>query len=112
MKKLLAALVALFLFTPAFGGEEIFKKTGTSTAFNITTSTVVKTGDGMLVGFAVLVAGAAGTINDAATTGAVAASNQLAVTPAAVGVYPFTAEFTQGLVVAPGAGQTVVAIYQ
>jgi hypothetical protein len=89
MKKLLAALlVSAALLQSADAGEEFFKKTGSATAFNITSATVVKTGDGVMVGFAVITAGSTvGTINDVATTGAAAVGNQIAPVPNTVGVY-------------------------
>ena len=73
--------------------------------------TLVSAGAGYLVSFAVTVAGAAGTLNNAATTGAAAASNALCATPATVGIYPVGARFTNGLVINPGAGQTLLVTY-
>jgi hypothetical protein len=84
---------------------------GQNTSGAKTAQTVIATGSGYLVNFAVVVAGAAGTINNTATTGGIAATNALCTTPATVGVYPVGARFTDGLVVNPGAGQTLVVTY-
>lgn len=79
---------------------------------NITATTVVKPAQGMLVAFTVTTAGAVGAIYDTSTTGAVAASNLIAVIPATVGVYYVQFPFLTGLVVAPGAAQVVSVSYQ
>ena len=82
------------------------------TTLNITSATVVKIGSGMLLGLSVTVAGAAGTINDCVTTGAASAANTMVASPAAVEVVQCNIPFYNGLVVAPGAGQTVVVTWQ
>ena len=84
---------------------------GKFTTNAVTTTTLAAAGSGYLVNFAVVVAGAAGTINNSATTAGVASSNAIVATPATVGIYPVGARFTNGLVLAPGAGQTLVATY-
>ncbi len=78
------------------------------------TSTLVKAGSGVLKKFAVTTSGAAGTINDAATTGAAAAANVLCATPAAIVVQEFVNgwKFQNGLVVAPGAAQVVTVDFE
>ncbi|MDE2471884.1 MAG: hypothetical protein KGL35_24950 [Bradyrhizobium sp.] len=81
------------------------------TTLNITVATLIKAAPGMLVSFSVNVAGAAGTINDAATVGAAAAANAICATPAAVEAVFFPAKFQNGLVVVPGAGQTVTVTW-
>lgn len=78
---------------------------------NITAATVLKVGPGRVLKIQVLVAGAAGTVNDCATTGAAAAANELAAIPAVVGAVDLNVAFQTGLVVVPGAGQTLVAYY-
>ncbi len=84
---------------------------GNFTSSALSAQTLVATGSGYLVRFSVVVAGAEGTINNAASTGGVASSNAIAVTPATVGIYSVGSRFTNGLVVTPGAGQTVVVTY-
>ena len=84
---------------------------GQKTAPIVTASTLVAAGSGYIVNFVVTVAGAAGTINNSATTAGAGASNVLFVTPATVGVYAVGARFTNGLVVIPGAGQSVTVTY-
>lgn len=78
---------------------------------NITAATVLKVGPGRLVKLVVIVAGAAGTVNDCATTGAAAAANELAALPAVVGPIDMNVLFQTGLVVTPGAGQTIAAYF-
>lgn len=111
MKKFAIALF-LLLIGPAQAGD-IFRDELPQSALNITTTTLIKAAPGMLVSFAVTVAGsAAGTINDSATTGAAAASNAMAPTPNTAGIYYYPAQFKNGLVVVPGTGQTIVVNYQ
>lgn len=105
-----AALVAVL--PPRVQAGEIFRDQAPQSSLNITSATVVKTVPGMLVAFSVVVAGAAGTINDTTTTGGAAASNVMASTPAVAGTYYYPMQFKNGLVVVPGAGQTVAVSYQ
>jgi hypothetical protein len=60
------------------------------------------------------VAGAAGTINDCATTGAAAAGNAICAMPATVtqGFVRVDAKTTLGIVVAPGAAQVVAVSWE
>lgn len=74
---------------------------------NITAATLIKAGPGEIVSFAISVAGAAGTINDAASTGGAAAANVICATPAAVEAVHFPFKFQNGLVVVPGAAQVI-----
>jgi hypothetical protein len=90
----------------------IFREGIPQNTLNITSATLIKAAPGMLVSFAVTVAGAAGTINDCATTGAAAAANAICATPATVEAIHFPFNFQNGLVVAPGAGQTVTVCWQ
>lgn len=113
MKNFLTRLLFLvFCFCPLAASAQSTGQAYLTSKLNITTSTVVKPASGMLVCFTVLVAGAAGTINDVTTTGAVAASNQIAAIPAVVGYYCGQFPFLSGLVVAPGAAQVVSVSYQ
>lgn len=80
----------------------------------ITVTTTLKTSAARLKSVSVIVAGAAGTINDCATTGAVASSNAVAGTPAAIGnqVWQTPLDLVNGLTVSPGAGQTVAVDWE
>ena len=86
---------------------------GTVTSTTVTSTTVVFVGSGRLVNVSVAVKGSAdGFIHNASTAGAVAPSNALCATPfAAVGVYPCGQVFTNGLVIDPGAGQSINVTY-
>lgn len=85
---------------------------GASTALNVTSPTIIKTTPGRLVRISVIVAGASGTANDCNTTGAAAASNQVAVIPATIGPVWLDWPCLAGIVAVPGAGQTIsVAFY-
>jgi hypothetical protein len=78
----------------------------------VSSGTVIVTGAGRLINYAVTVAGsAAGTINNAATTSAVAASNVMVTAPATLGVYPCGQAFSYGLVIVPGSGQSINVTY-
>tara|TARA_R110000868_G_scaffold17842_2_gene77882 strand:+ start:1024 stop:1398 length:375 start_codon:yes stop_codon:yes gene_type:complete len=83
---------------------------GQYTSQTVTSATVIALGEGFLVSFAVVVAGAAGLISNFNTTSP-AAANAMAATPATVGIYPAGMVFTSGLVVVPGAGQSVNVTY-
>ncbi len=81
-----------------------------ATASNaITAATLVRNGTGRLASVSVLVAGAVGAIYDAAD--AAATTNKVYVIPAVVGVYVVNWPLSYGLVVAPGAGQTISVSY-
>jgi hypothetical protein len=84
---------------------------GKSTAVAVSAATLISAGSGYLVGFSVVVAGAAGTINNSATLVGASSANAIVATPATVGNYLVGARFTAGLVVSPGAGQTVTVTY-
>lgn len=84
----------------------------------IAAAVTLKTTPGLLKKVAVIVAGTAGTINDCASTGAVASSNGIAGTPAVIGNQSFDTgprgglPFGTGLTVSPGAGQTVTVEWE
>ncbi len=75
----------------------------------ITAATLVKGGAGRVASVSVLVAGAAGSVYDAAS--ASATTGKIFVIPATVGVFVVNFPISFGLVVAPGAGQTVSVSY-
>lgn len=82
---------------------------GNASSLHITAATVIKAAPGTVYQVNVIVAGSTvGTVNDCATTGAAAVTNQIAAIPDVVGNYamgPFPC-FT-GIVIVPGTGQTV-----
>ena len=96
-------------------GAVITNGAGTKSSLNITTATVVQTvaaGAQRIVKFAVTVAGAAGGVYDASTTGGASAASLIAVMPATVGVYDVNFPVASGIVVSPGASQVVSVSYQ
>src|ERR1700681_4742851 len=80
---------------------------------NISAPTVLKTGPGTVISFVVQVAGSApGSINDVATD-APTAANQIAVIPSQVAdAVPPNWPCAHGILVVPGAGQTVAVSWQ
>lgn len=85
---------------------------GTLTSVTVTSQTVIFTGSGRLVSFAVVVPGSAsGKIHNASTVASITASNALCATPATIGIYPSGQVFTNGLVIDPGAGQSINVTY-
>lgn len=85
---------------------------GTKTALYVNGTTVIKAQPGMVAQINVLVAGVAGTVNDCATTAAVATANEIAAIPATVGPIRLGFPCAVGIVVAPGAGQVVSVSYR
>ena len=85
---------------------------GTVTSVTVTGTTLVFVGAGRLVNFSVVVAGSAsGLIHNSATAAGVSSANALCATPNTIGVYPCNLIFTHGLVIDPGAGQSVNITY-
>lgn len=88
------------------------EETPATTSLNVAASTVFFAGPGEVIGFNVVVAGAAGALHDVATVGAAAAGNKIATTPAVVGYYPLPWPVSLGFVYVVGAGQTISAVYR
>jgi hypothetical protein len=84
---------------------------GTTTSSTVTGATLVISGSGRLINFAVVVAGSAvgGIYNQTSTTPV--AANQLLATPTTIGVYPVGQFFTNGIVIVPGTGQSINVTY-
>lgn len=78
---------------------------------NITTAITLKTAPGYVATVSILVAGAAGTVNDCASTGAATAANAICAIPAAVGVIALRGRTDVGITIVPGAGQTLAVWY-
>lgn len=77
----------------------------------MTADTLVKDSGGRVVVVSVIVAGAAGSIHDAQSIALATSANKIAVIPATVGPFTLNMPFRNGLVVSPGAGQTVSVSY-
>jgi hypothetical protein len=84
---------------------------GTVSAHNITTPTTVKVGAGILSKVSIVVAGAAGTINDCASPGAASTANVVLALPAAVSLLMPEWRCDVGITVVPGAAQVVAVKY-
>lgn len=87
-----------------------------STKLDITAATLVKSGAGRLWSISTIVNGSTiGTANDSATTGGAAVANQLCQIDDTSGdslkTFPGGFPFTNGLVIVPGTGQTLVCSY-
>jgi len=84
---------------------------GKVTSSTVTTDTLVVSGSGYLVRYSILVAGAAGTVHNASSVASATATNALCVSQATVGVFDAGLAFTNGLVIKPGAGQSINVTY-
>jgi hypothetical protein len=83
---------------------------GTKTAQNVTAATLVKTGFGRVVTVSVIVAGSgAGSIYDTNVSSSTA--NVIYTIPNTVGITSVNLPVSNGIVVAPGTGQTVAISY-
>ena len=83
-----------------------------SSALDLTAATVVKSSHGFVATVSVIATSStAGAIYDSASTSGDSAVNQIAVIPATVGIYIINFPAKNGIVVAPGAGQTVAISY-
>lgn len=95
--------------------SQIFKSynEGETTSQTVTSTTLIVAGSGRLVSVTVVIQGSAnGFVYNSSTVAGVAASNALcASTSADVGAYAVGAKFTNGLVVAPGTGQSINVTY-
>lgn len=95
----------------AFGNVNVVGNPG-KTLLNITTQTVVKATPGLVGRVFVNTAGSTvGSVNDAATTGAVAVSNLIAALPNTVQGIPVEFYAANGIVVTPGTGQVISISY-
>lgn len=91
-------------------GQTYLQVQGTKIATDITTATLVQAGQGRLARVSVVVAGsAAGAVYDASS--ASLTTGQVWVIPNTIGVTEVNIPINNGIVVAPGTGQTVVVSY-
>jgi len=113
MKKLFALLALLLCSLPA-RADDIWRCCNMTSKLNISSSaTVIKPASCNLIAISVTAAAStAGSANDSATTGGVAASNLMFTIPATVGVYYVPMPFLNGLVITPGSGQVISVSYQ
>lgn len=84
---------------------------GSASALDVSANRVVKATPGTCYRITVLVAGAAGTLNDCAAIGDAATANEFFVVPATVGTYELTWPCAVGIVYKPGAAQVVSIAY-
>lgn len=94
---------------PTFTQQGAFSRLNLAAAGGVQ---LIKAGKVRAARVSVIVAGSAvGSVNDVATTGAAAVTNQIFVIPNTVGVYTLDWPCNSGLVVTPGTGQTLVISY-
>jgi hypothetical protein len=109
MQKIFAGLLFLCLSLLPVQAQDYPRGTVQS-ALNITTQTVVKPANGVLVAVTINTGSTTLAINDSATTGGVAASNVIFSGTVTVGtVLIFNFPYLNGLVVNPAAGSVSVA---
>ena len=86
---------------------------GNQSSLGITAATVVKSAPGVAVTAVVVVAGStAGAVYDAVATTGNSTANQVGVLPTTAGTFELNALCANGIVVAPGTGQTVALFFQ
>ncbi len=91
-------------------GQTYLDVEGTSSYTNITTATLVKSGQGRIARVIVVVAGSGtGAVYDASS--ATATNDKLLTIPTTIGVGEANIPVNNGIVVAPGTGQTVAIVY-
>ena len=91
-------------------GQTYLEVEGTSSYTNITTATLVKTGQGRIARVIVVVAGSGtGSVYDASS--ATATNDKLLTIPTTIGIVEVNIPVNNGIVVAPGTGQTVAIVY-
>jgi len=91
-------------------GQTYLSAVGVSLYSNITTATVVKSSQGRICRISVVEAGsAAGAIYDASLAGAT--TNKVWTIPTTAGITEINLPVNNGIVVAPGTGQTIAISY-
>ncbi len=99
-------------YQAVINGAGIVSTGGIYSSLNITAATVIKATKGRIAKVIVLVAGStAGSVNDSATIGGVAASNLVSTIPAAVASISLDFPCANGIVVTPGTGQTLAVSF-
>lgn len=91
-------------------GQTYLEVEGTSSYTEITAATLVKSGQGRIARLVVVVAGSGtGSVYDASAS--TATSNKLLTIPTTIGIVEANIPVNNGIVVAPGTGQTVAIVY-
>lgn len=91
-------------------GQTFLQVEGTSSYTSITTATLVKSGQGRIARLVVVVAGSGtGSVYDASA--ATATNDMLLTIPTTIGIVEANIPVNNGIVVAPGTGQTVAIVY-
>jgi hypothetical protein len=98
---------------PQYPNNVLVSTQNDRTVPGVTGATIITTGAARLHTINVVVAGsAAGAAYDAATVPAGTAATQLISIPNALGSYPVNMQVTNGIVVTPGAGQTLAVSWR
>lgn len=84
----------------------------TDSSQQLAANTLVQVGFVRVTGMAVVTAGVAGGLYDAATVAGAGSGQQVATVPATVGYTPMNMVFETGLVYKPGAGQVITLFYR
>lgn len=86
---------------------------GDMTSPLITSQTLVVNGSGILVAVSVVTIGSTtlGTANDSLSTTGATAANAFVTIPNTIGVFQVGFRFSNGLVITPGVGQSIVVSY-
>jgi hypothetical protein len=91
-------------------GQTYLDVEGTTSYTQITAATLVKSGQGRIARLVVVVAGSGtGSVYDASS--AAATTNKLLTIPTTIGIVEVNIPVNNGIVVAPGTGQTVAIVY-
>jgi hypothetical protein len=91
-------------------GQTYLDVEGTTSYTNITAATLVKSGQGRVARLVVVVAGSGtGSVYDASS--ATATNDKLLTIPTTIGIVEVNIPVNNGIVVAPGTGQTVAIVY-
>ncbi len=91
--------------------ENIFGVQGRKNELEISTATLVHSGNAWVARISVIVAGSAGAIYDANSIASATTGRRLCIIPATVGVTQIFLPVTRGIVVKPGASQIVTISY-
>jgi hypothetical protein len=91
-------------------GQTYLDVEGTTSYTQITAATLVKSGQGRIARLVVVVAGSGtGSVYDASS--ATATNDKLLTIPTTIGIVEVNIPVNNGIVVAPGTGQTVAIVY-
>lgn len=93
-------------------GNALRRYEGTVTSKTVTGTTLICSGEGYLVNYSVVVTSTtAGMIYDSNSTGTTPAEDAMTITLATTGVHTCGIAFSSGLVVVPGASQSINVTY-